>query len=95
MCNREEIKLMEHNLGKLVHQQKTVEDVIKPSYAYQDIAPTYEVPRVSLLNPKLDGSSKTKLLSAGSSLSSVKKLSAGFDYKNIKKFLNSTIRSEL
>jgi hypothetical protein len=71
-----------------------VDEVIKPNFAYQDIAPCHEVPRVSLLNPKLDGSSKRKLLN-GSTVSSVKKLSAGFDYKNIKKFLNSTIRSEL
>jgi len=86
---------MEHNLGTLSYLQKTVDEVIKPNFAYQDIAPSYEVPRISLLNPKLDGSSKTKLLNSQSSLSSVKKLSAGFDYKNIKKFLNSTIRSEL
>ena len=85
---------MEHNFGKLSFQQKTIDEVIKPSYAYQDIAPSYEVPRVSLLNPALDGSCKAKY-SHRSSLSSVKKLSAGIDYKNIRKFLNSTIHSEL
>jgi hypothetical protein len=70
-----------------------VDDVIKLSFAYQDIEPSYEVPRVSLLNPKLDGSSRWRL--NGSSVGSFKKLSAGVDYKNIKKFLNRTIRSEL
>ena len=70
-----------------------MDDVIKLSFAYQDIEPSYEVPRVSLLNPKLDGSSRGRLNK--SSVGSFKKLSAGVDYKNIKKFLNRTIRSEL
>jgi len=85
---------MRHNFGKLSYQQKTIDEIIKPSYAYQDIAPAFAVPRVSLLNPALDGSSKSKYLNSSVN-SSFKKLSAGIDYKNIRKFLNSTIRSEL
>ena len=34
MANREEMNLMKHNMGKVVQNQKTIEDVIKPSFAY-------------------------------------------------------------
>jgi len=60
MANREELKLMNYNFGKIYEHQITASDVIKPSFAYQDIEPVYEVPRVSLLNPMLDGSQKLK-----------------------------------
>lgn len=34
MCNREEQKLMEHNLGKINSHQKTIHEVINPRFAY-------------------------------------------------------------
>jgi hypothetical protein len=61
MCNREEVKLMQHNLGKLHHQQISLDEVVKPTFAYQDIAPTFEVHRVSLLNPSLSGTNNKKI----------------------------------
>ena len=60
MCNREELKLMQHNLGKLPDHQLTIDEVVKPTFAYQDIAPSFDVHRVSLLNPSLDGTKKQK-----------------------------------
>ena len=54
-ANREEQKLMRHNLGKSAELQITAKDVIKPDFAYQDIPPEHQ-PRISLLNPALDGS---------------------------------------
>lgn len=56
--NREEVKLMQHNFGKIAAQQKTVTQVVKPSFAYQDIDKSIEVPRQSKLNSMLDGSQK-------------------------------------
>ena len=89
MCNREELKLMQHNLGKLPDHQLTLDEVVKPTFAYQDIAPSFDVHRVSLMNSGLDGSKKQK------DQSRAKKLTAGVDYKNIKKFLSRTIRNDL
>jgi hypothetical protein len=60
MCNREEQKLMEHNLGKIHSHQKTINEVINLSFAYQDIAPSGEIARISKLNPMLDGSNARK-----------------------------------
>ena len=89
MCNREELKLMQHNLGKLHDHRLSLDQVVKPNFAYQDIAPSFDVNRVSLLNPSLDGSRKIQEKSKS------KKLTAGVDYKNIRKFLSKTIRNEL
>ena len=50
MADREELKLMKHNFGKISEHQKTVDQVIKPNFAYQDVEPAYDVPRISKLN---------------------------------------------
>lgn len=34
MADREELKLMQHNFGKIAEHQKTIDDVIKPGFAY-------------------------------------------------------------
>jgi hypothetical protein len=90
--NREEEKLMKYNFGKIAAQQKTVSQVVKPSFAYQDIDKSVEVPRQSKLNYMLDGSQKQKLLQVPKYR--MKKLTAGVDYKNLKKFLGHTIRTQ-
>jgi|688.fasta_scaffold887718_1 hypothetical protein len=56
MKTKQEVKLMQYNLGKSFDSQKTIEDVINPKYAYQD----EELPRNYQLNPNIDGS-KAKL----------------------------------
>lgn len=53
MVDREELNLMRYNFGKISEQQKTIDDVIKPTFAYQQKTPTT---RISKLNPMLDGS---------------------------------------
>ena len=89
MLNREEKKLMEHNLGKVAEQQKTIDSVVNPGYAYQDVAPSQaEAGRISTLNPKLDGHTAKKYARQGSSY----KLGAGVNYKQMKQFLRNAVR---
>jgi len=83
---------MQHNLGKLPQHQMCLDEVVKPTFAYQDIAPSFEVHRVSLLNPSLDGTKKQKL--DQTRVKTTGKLTAGVDYKSIKKFLSRTIRND-
>lgn len=65
MCDKEEIALMNYNLGKTKDQQKTIEEWINPTFAYADTSPrgiSSFAARRTRLNPNLSGTRSSSRL---------------------------------
>ena len=54
-CQQQERKLMQHNMSAIFQKQKTLADLVNTSFAYQDVEPRFDVPRLSILNKSFDG----------------------------------------
>ena len=60
MADRTEHSLMRYNMGKSAERQKTIEEVLDPTYAYADVQRPL-TSRISTLVPHLDGAAKKKV----------------------------------